>query len=332
MRDDPVNADAAIDTKVSSDIMAAPPADVNDFHGNWGIREIPWRPQTARDARRDPVRSLGRHTQSRAGERIMSRDMPAARGPSFASLTGHTAVVTGSSSGIGRAVARELSRGGANLVIHCRESLEPAQRLAAELEDAGGQAVIVPADLEDSDQLEAFVERCWTVLGPVDIWVNNAGVDLLTGPAARLSYAEKLDLLLHVDVRSTLLLSRHVGNRMRNRGGTILNIGWDQADRGMEGDSGELFATAKNAIMGATRSLAVSYAPTVRVNCIAPGWIRTAWGEQAGPEWQARVRRETPLQRWGTPDDIATMARFLVSPTASYITGQVINVNGGAVR
>ena len=111
-----------------------------------------------------------------------------------------------------------------------------------------------------------------------------------------------------------------------------MTIGWDQADRGMEGDSGELFATAKNAIMGFTRSLAVSLAPAVRVNCIAPGWIKTAWGEGAGDYWQERVLRETPLGRWGTPDDIARAARFLCSDDAAFITGQVLNVNGGAVR
>ena len=114
--------------------------------------------------------------------------------------------------------------------------------------------------------------------------------------------------------------------------GTLLNIGWDQADRGMEGDSAELFSTAKNAVMGFTRSLAVSLAPEVRVNCIAPGWIQTAWGEQASEAWQERVLRETPLGRWGQPEDIARLARFLVSEDASYITGQVINANGGAVR
>jgi 3-oxoacyl-[acyl-carrier protein] reductase len=114
--------------------------------------------------------------------------------------------------------------------------------------------------------------------------------------------------------------------------GVILNIGWDQAERGMEGASGELFAAAKSAIMGFTRSLAVSLAPRVRVNCIAPGWIRTAWGEGASDVWQERVLRETPLARWGTPQDIAWLARFLVSDQASYLTGQVINANGGAVR
>ncbi|MEI6541729.1 MAG: SDR family oxidoreductase, partial [Planctomycetota bacterium] len=128
-------------------------------------------------------------------------------------------------------------------------------------------------------------------------------------------------------------LSRAFGRRFQEQGrGTILNIGWDQSDRGMEGDSGELFATAKNAVMGFSRSLAVSLAPHVRVNCIAPGWIRTAWGENASDYWQQRVMTETPLKRWGEPQDIANMARFLLSDDASYITGQVIYVNGGAVR
>jgi len=171
------------------------------------------------------------------------------------------------------------------------------------------------------------------LLAGIDIWINNAGVDLLTGAATRQEYQEKLKLLFEIDVTSTVLLAREVGARMRDAGrGVILNIGWDQAERGMEGDSGELFAASKSAIMGFTRSLAVSLAPQVRVNCIAPGWIRTAWGAQASPAWQERVVRETPLARWGAPEDIAWLARFLVSDQAAYITGQVIMANGGAVR
>ncbi len=134
-------------------------------------------------------------------------------------------------------------------------------------------------------------------------------------------------------MRSAILLSRLAGQRMAEaRRGVILNIGWDQADRGMEGLSGELFAASKNAVMGFSRSLAVSLAPHVRVNCIAPGWIRTAWGQTAGEVWQERVRKETPLARWGTPEDVAKLARFLASDDADFITGQVIRVNGGAVR
>ena len=114
--------------------------------------------------------------------------------------------------------------------------------------------------------------------------------------------------------------------------GVLLNMGWDQAETGMEGDSGELFAAAKGAVMGFTRSLALSLAPQVRVHCLAPGWIRTDWGERASGTWQERVRRETPLGRWGRPEDVAAAARFLVSPAAAYLNGQVLRVNGGAVR
>ncbi len=115
-------------------------------------------------------------------------------------------------------------------------------------------------------------------------------------------------------------------------GGVLINMGWDQAETGMEGDSGELFAAAKGAVMAFSKSLALSLAPEVRVHCLAPGWIRTAWGEAASEGWQERVRRETPLRRWGTPEDVAAAARWLAGPTARYLTGQVIRVNGGAVR
>ncbi len=135
-----------------------------------------------------------------------------------------------------------------------------------------------------------------------------------------------------MDVTATMLLSRAVGRRMKAAGGgVILNMGWDQADTGMEGDSGELFAATKGAVMAFSKSLALSLAPEVRVNCLAPGWIRTAWGERRR-KLAGAVRRETPLRRWGMPEDVAAAARWLVSPAARYLTGQVVRVNGGAVR
>jgi 3-oxoacyl-[acyl-carrier protein] reductase len=109
-------------------------------------------------------------------------------------------------------------------------------------------------------------------------------------------------------------------------------MGWDQAETGMEGDSGELFAATKGAVLAFTRSLALSLAPAVRVNALAPGWIKTRWGESASATWQDRVRRETPLARWGAPEDVARVARFLVGPAAAFLTGQTIRINGGAVR
>ncbi|HLJ11158.1 MAG TPA: SDR family oxidoreductase [Planctomycetaceae bacterium] len=251
----------------------------------------------------------------------------------FGELSGRRAVVTGASRGIGRAIALEFARAGANVVVHSGSSLPEALEVCRTCHQWGRTAEPVTQDFSGSFDVAAFVERTWQLLAGIDIWINNAGVDLLTGAATRQEYQEKLKLLFEIDVTSTVLLAREVGARMRDAGrGVILNIGWDQAERGMEGDSGELFAASKSAIMGFTRSLAVSLAPQVRVNCIAPGWIRTAWGAQASPAWQERVVRETPLARWGAPEDIAWLARFLVSDQAAYITGQVIMANGGAVR
>jgi 3-oxoacyl-[acyl-carrier protein] reductase len=251
----------------------------------------------------------------------------------FADLTGRNAVVTGASGGIGGAIARELARGGANVVVHCRRARDAADAVAAEVRACGGKSLVIVADLSDSTLYRNFVDEAWQGFRSVDVWVNNAGADLLTGPAAAWSFDRKLQTLFNLDIRATLEISKDVGQRMRAAGsGVILNIGWDQADRGMEGDSGELFAASKNAVMGFTRSLALSLAPRVRVNCIAPGWILTKWGESAGDAWQQRVLDETPLRRWGTPEDVARTARFLASDEAAFITGQVVNVNGGAVR
>lgn len=220
------------------------------------------------------------------------------------------------------------------MVIHCRASVDAAEEVAEACRKQGSQAWVVPTDVSNRTRRPEFVRAVWNLTKKVDIWVNNAGADILTGDWAKQPFDNKLEFLLDTDVKGTMALSRDVGRRMQQQpgGGVILNVGWDQADRGMEGDSGEMFAAVKNAIMGFTRSVALSLAPAVRVNCIAPGWIRTAWGASASDTWHERVLQETPLKRWGTPDDIATMARFLCSSEASYITGQVICVNGGAIR
>ncbi len=256
----------------------------------------------------------------------------------FASLSGQRIVVTGSSSGIGRAIVLACARAGADVVVHCRRSEDAAQATAAMARRVGVKADVLAADLADANGRQSFVAACFDS-GVVHGLVNNAGADLLTTDLRNAAFSDKLAALLQTDVTGTIELSRHFGKRFREARSdssasrhAIINIGWDQSDRGMEGDSGELFATAKNAIMGFTRSLAVSLAPDVRVNCIAPGWILTAWGEGASDYWQQRVLNETPLKRWGRPEDVANMARFLLSDDASYITGQVVNVNGGAVR
>jgi 2-amino-4-hydroxy-6-hydroxymethyldihydropteridine diphosphokinase len=248
-------------------------------------------------------------------------------------LAGLRALVTGSTSGIGRAIALELASGGADVLVHGRRSRDAAEDAAASARRLGARSAALLADLRDPAECQRLVNEAWDAWDGCDVWVNNAGADTLTGEAARWPFERKLEELYAVDVRATMLLGRAAGRRMKDGGGgVILNMGWDQAEAGMEGDSGELFAATKGAVMAFTRSLALSVAPAVRVNCLAPGWVRTAWGDGASPAWQERVLRETPLRRWGTPADVAALARWLVSPAASYITGQVIRCDGGAVR
>ena len=149
-----------------------------------------------------------------------------------------------------------------------------------------------------------------------------AGADTLTGSSASLSFEDKLQLLYDTDVRSTLVLGRGLGRVLKeHKNSSIVTIGWDQAATGMEGDSGELFAATKGAVMAFTKSLAKSLAPHVRVNCVAPGWIKTAWGNQASKEWQERAARECLLKRWGEPEDIADAVWWLLSAQASFVTG-----------
>jgi 3-oxoacyl-[acyl-carrier protein] reductase len=244
-------------------------------------------------------------------------------------LTGRTALVTGSSRGIGRAVALELARAGARVVVHGRTAAG-AEETAALLAATGRHAGTVLADLSQPGAVERVAAEAVATAPAIDAAVLVAGADVLTGEPARWSYERKLDELLQVDVRGTMLLTRALGRWMADReGGAIVTIGWDQAATGMEGDSGELFAAAKGAVMAFTRSAAKSLAPKVRVNCVAPGWIRTAWGAGASEAWQRRAVRESMLGRWGEPEDIAAAAAWLVSPQAAFVTGQVINVNGG---
>jgi 3-oxoacyl-[acyl-carrier protein] reductase len=253
--------------------------------------------------------------------------------PSTRELQGVRAAVLGSTSGIGRAVALALARAGADVIVHGRSSLDAAHEVADTVRCHGGRSQVLMADLADRRASDRLAEQAWGLWGGLDAWLQIAGADTLTGPGRSSGFEEKLDTLLAVDVVATVRLTRAIGRRMKEQGGgCILTMGWDQAETGMEGDSGELFAATKGAVMAFTRSLALSLAPTVRVNAIAPGWIRTAWGESASRDWQERVRRETPLARWGTPDDVAEAARFLVGPGAAFLTGQVIRVNGGAVR
>src|ERR1043165_150836 len=147
-------------------------------------------------------------------------------------LTGQTAVITGSTSGIGRAIARTLAEAGANVIIHGRRSHDAARAVAQECSLCQVQSAVLLADLREEAACTEMVREAWQRFPIIDIWINNAGADTLTGEAARWSFERKLQELWAVDVRATMLLSRAAGERMRRQGkGVILTLGWGQAAR-----------------------------------------------------------------------------------------------------
>jgi 3-oxoacyl-[acyl-carrier protein] reductase len=240
--------------------------------------------------------------------------------------------VTGASSGIGRAIAIACARAGADLVITYRRNRDGAAEVAEEIRKLGRQVHVLPLDLAEQSQIAALAERA-TGFGPVDAWINNAGADILTGDFAQLPRREKLDLVLTVDLRGTILASWAAVDLMRRqtRGGVVINMSWDHVSFGMEGENPGLYAAAKGGIMSFSKSLARDVAPKIRVNVLAPGFIETAFGVEANPRWREEVERRTPLERWGTPEDVAGAAVFLASDEAAFLTGQAIAVNGGVV-
>jgi len=248
-------------------------------------------------------------------------------------LAGLHAVVTGASSGIGRAVAEAYAAEGAVVLLTHRDSPGRAREVADAIAMDGGRALVRHADLATRAACERLVAEALEALGRVDVWVNNAGADVLTGEPAAWEWERKLDLLLAVDLKGTIACSYAAGEVMRGqeRGGTIINMSWDHAATGMAGENPQLFAAVKGGVLAFSKSLARALAPGVRVNVLCPGWIETAFAEHADREFHRSVEQSTPLGRWGHPHDVAGAALYLASPEAAFVTGQAINVNGGVV-
>ena len=241
--------------------------------------------------------------------------------------------MTGASSGIGRAIAETYAAEGAVVLLTHRDSPGRAREVADAIAVDGGRALVRQADLATRAACERLVAEALEALGRVDVWVNNAGADVLTGEAAAWEWERKLDALMAVDLKGTIACSYAIGELMggQERGGTIVNMSWDHVATGMAGENPQLFTAVKGGVLAFSKSLARSLAPAVRINVLCPGWIETSFGEQADREFHRSVAQGTPLGRWGRPQDVADTALYLASPQAAFLTGQAINVNGGVV-
>ena len=237
---------------------------------------------------------------------------------SFASLEGKTALVTGGSRGIGRAIALELGRAGANVVVGYRTGREEAEAVASEI---GGRAV--EADVGDPESARALVEGA----GDLDILVNNAGLTR-DGLLARMS-DEDWRTVIDTNLSSVFYTCRAAARpMMKRRGGAIVNV---SSIVGVHGNFGQTnYAASKAGIIGFTKSLARELGSrSVRANVVAPGYVKTQLTDVLPDEATALMLTNTPLGRLGDPEDVAGAVRFLCSDAAAFVTGAVLHVDGG---
>ena len=239
------------------------------------------------------------------------------------------ALITGSSRGIGRAVAMELAGNGYAVCVNYLQHREDAESLVAQLRDQGREVIAVQADVADSQAVENMVRQAEHALGPITLLVNNAGI--YWQGLFQDTDDEIWDRILAVNLTGTRNAARAVLPRMiSEKTGCIINISsmW-----GLRGASCEVaYACSKAAVIVLTRSLALEVAPSgIRVNCVAPGCIETDMVRVLGPETREMLVEETPLGRLGTPEDIAHAVAFLASEKASFLTGQVLSADGGFI-
>jgi NAD(P)-dependent dehydrogenase (short-subunit alcohol dehydrogenase family) len=244
-------------------------------------------------------------------------------------LSGKVAVVTGSTKGIGRAIAERMAEHGAKVVISSRKA-DVCESVAQGIRDKGHQAVAIPCHVAHKEQLQALVEGTIATWGGIDVLVGNAGVNPYFGPAADMP-DEAYERVMGANVRSNFWLCNMVAPHMAGRGGGAIII--ISSIGGLRGSPKlGVYAISKAADMQLVRNVAVEWGPrNVRANCIAPGLVRTDFARAL---WEDPVNyrkrtRDTPLQRIGEPDEIAGAAIFLASAAGSFTTGQTIVIDGG---
>ncbi|EHQ91431.1 3-oxoacyl-[acyl-carrier-protein] reductase [Desulfosporosinus youngiae] len=242
-------------------------------------------------------------------------------------LKDRVAIVTGSGRGIGRAIALELAASGAKVVVNYAGRPDKAEETLEMIRGAGGEGLVVQADVSQQADVDRLVRTTLEHFGRIDILVNNAGITRDT-LLLRMKEAD-WDAVMATNLKGVFLCTKAVSKGMlKQRSGAIVNI---SSVVGLSGNAGQAnYAAAKAGIIGFTKSVAKEFASRgIRVNAVAPGYISTDMTEALAEGTQTEILRAIPLGRIGNPEDVAKVVRFLVSPEASYITGQTLSVDGG---
>ena len=242
-------------------------------------------------------------------------------------LEGQTCLVTGSSRGIGRGIAIDLGEHGADVVVNYRSSEAAAHEVVDAIEDAGGNAIAAQGDISEYEQMETLREEVHDAFGELDVLVNNAGITV----DKKFEHMTKddWDAVIDVNLGGVFNVTHCFWDDIKGSDtGRLINI---SSVVGQQGNYGQAnYATTKSGLFGFTRTLALELASTESTaNCIAPGFVATDMLEEVPKRVQEKILRRIPLDRFATIDDIAPVVRFVASEDSSYMTGQVIGVNGG---
>jgi len=241
-------------------------------------------------------------------------------------LSGKIALVTGAAQGIGRDIALGLAADGADVAI-CDVNLEAAQKTAGDIEAKGRKSLALKANVAASAEVTAMIDQIMEKFGRLDILVNNAGITR-DGLILRMK-DEDWDLVLSINLKGAFLCTKAALKHMtKQRTGTIINIA---SIVGAMGNAGQAnYVASKAGLIGLTKTIAREYANrNVTANAVAPGFIDTAMTQALTEQVRADLAKQIPLGRLGSSEDVANAVRFLASPSAAYITGQVVHVNGG---